>query len=175
MHTNWDLGQEKKREQCDPYCPRWRGQVCSRPPAQTAPRQSSSSSPFASPPASVTREIRQPYCWVRSDKQKKVLLILNKNFLLEFNFKNFIKDGSWKIQMAAVVSPSGNVFPDLVCISFDIQDIWCFTDPSIGILRGLSDLADPAGQVLQRVGCHVQSLNRVRWQVLGVDCEDVWP
>lgn len=52
---------ERRREQFDPYCPHWRGQVCSRPRDQTAPLQSSSSSPFASPPASVTMEIRKPY------------------------------------------------------------------------------------------------------------------
>lgn len=54
--------QEKKREPFGPYCLRWRGQVYSRPRDQTAPPQSSSFSPFASPPASVAMEIRRLCC-----------------------------------------------------------------------------------------------------------------
>lgn len=49
------------------------------------------------------------------------------------------------------------------------------TDPCVGVLRGLPDLADPAGQVLQTVCCHVQGLNRVRGEVLGVDGEHEGP
>lgn len=47
------------------------------------------------------------------------------------------------------------------------------TYPCISVLCSLSDLADPGVQVLQTVCCHIQGLNWVRREVLGVDREYV--
>lgn len=47
------------------------------------------------------------------------------------------------------------------------------TDPCISILCGLSDLANPGGHIFHTVGCHIQGLNRLRRQLLGLDCEHV--
>lgn len=43
------------------------------------------------------------------------------------------------------------------------------TDPCISILCSFSDFADPAGEIFQTLRCHVQTLDRVRAQVLRVD------
>lgn len=47
--------------------------------------------------------------------------------------------------------------------------------PRICVLCSLSDLADPAGEVLQAVSCHIEGLDWVRRELLGVDCEHVGP
>lgn len=49
------------------------------------------------------------------------------------------------------------------------------THSCISILCSLSDLADPAGEIFQTVSCYVQSLDRMRREVLGVDSEHKGP
>lgn len=48
-------------------------------------------------------------------------------------------------------------------------------NPRVCVLRRLSDLRHPVDQLLQTVGRNVQTLNRVRGKVLGVDSEDKGP
>lgn len=47
--------------------------------------------------------------------------------------------------------------------------------PCVCVLRRLSDLRHPVDQLLQTVGGNIQTLNRVRGEVLGVDGEDKGP
>lgn len=49
------------------------------------------------------------------------------------------------------------------------------TDPRVCTLGCLSDPGDPAGQLLQAVGRNVQTLNRLRGEVLGVNGEHEGP
>lgn len=49
------------------------------------------------------------------------------------------------------------------------------TDPGVCILRCLSDLGDPVGQLLQAVSRYIQTLNWLRGEVLGVNGEHEGP